>query len=406
MIQCAVLCGGLGTRLGALTAETPKPLLEVAGEPFLETLIFELGRQGIRKVLLLAAFRNDKITAFARTSPAAQRFGVEIEVAIEPDRAGTGGALWHAQDRLEDVFFLINGDTWFDIPVLSLYRRAHAEPDACEGVIALRKVDDASRYGTVDLDEAGRVTGFAEKSERRGESYINGGIYFLSKQALRLTAPQCSIEYDVLPALAAEGRLRGVPFDDNYFIDIGIPETYERAQTEIPAQKQRPAVFLDRDGVINEDHGHVGSVDRFTFIPGAPEAVAMLNAAGYYVFVVTNQAGIGRGYYSEADHLALMAHIEVELLKAGAHFDDHRYSPYHPEAGIGHYRQDHAWRKPRPGMLLDLMEHWRIDKSRSFIIGDKDSDIEAGRQAGIQGHLFTGGNLADFVRGLLDADGH
>ena len=117
-MQCAILCGGLGTRLGQLTAETPKPLLAVDGTPFLETLLFELGRQGIRRVLLLAAFRSDKITAFVQTSAAVQRFSLDVSIAVEPDRAGTGGALWHAREQLDDWFYLINGDTWFDIPLL------------------------------------------------------------------------------------------------------------------------------------------------------------------------------------------------------------------------------------------------------------------------------------------------
>mgnify|MGYP000069792066 CR=1 FL=1 len=399
-MQCAILCGGLGTRLGQLTAETPKPLLAVDGTPFLETLLFELGRQGIRRVLLLAAFRSDKITAFVQTSAAVQRFSLDVSIAVEPDRAGTGGALWHAREQLDDWFYLINGDTWFDIPLLSLHGKAR-EDRPCEGVIALRQVDDGSRYGAVDFDAQGQVTAFAEKSSQQGVSHINGGIYLLSRTVLRFTAPQCSIEHDVLPALVAEGSLLSVPFDQNYFIDIGIPETYERAQVEIPAHKTRPAAFLDRDGVLNRDHGHVGTLDRFELMPGAAEGVAKLNAAGFYVFVVTNQAGIGRGYYSEAEHLALMDHLALQLRKAGGHFDDHRYCPYHPEAGVGHYRQAHPWRKPEPGMLLDLMEHWSVDIERSFIIGDKPSDLQAGQRAGVGGYLFDHGNLAAFIDTLL-----
>ncbi len=399
-LQCAVLCGGLGTRLGALTAETPKPLLDVAGEPFLEGLLFELGRQGVSKVLLLAAFQAEKIFRFVERSAAIKRFGMSVQVAVEPDRAGTGGALWHARDLLEDEFFLVNGDTWFDVPILSLIREANDGGD-CEGVLALRKVEDASRYGTVQF-EGSKVIGFSEKDSAGGQAYINGGIYFLSKSILRLVSPDCSIERDVLPRLAAEDRLRAVSFEGNYFIDIGLPETFERAQTEIPRQKCRPAAFLDRDGVINKDHGYVGSIDRFELMPNACDAIAKLNAAGFYVFIVTNQAGIGRGYYEEADHLGVMRHLACELKKSGGHFDDHRFSPYHPAAKPGPYRQNHPWRKPEPGMLLDLMEHWAVDTGRSFIIGDKESDLLAGRNAGIDAFLFEGGDLAAFVQSILD----
>lgn len=401
-LQCVILCGGLGTRLGALTAETPKPLLAVDGEPFLETLIFEIGRQGFRRILLLAGFQSGKMVAFVENSPAVKRFGITATVAVEPEPAGTAGALWHARDHLADSFFLINGDTWFDVPLLALWAAWKAKEEVALGAVALRFVEDADRYGSVDV-EGDLVTRFREKDRTGRPGYINGGIYLLSKRILERVKPICSLERDVLPSVAAEGRLIARKFD-RYFIDIGLPETYEQAQTEIPAQRRRPAAFLDRDGVINIDSGYVGSVDRFEFVRGAPAAVRRLNEAGYYVFVVTNQAGIGRGYYDTPDHLALMDHIADELRAHGAHIDDHRFCPHHPDATIPAYRNDHPWRKPRPGMILDLIEHWPVDLENSFVIGDKDTDLQAGEAAGIPGHLFEGGDLDAFVSRLLPAD--
>lgn len=399
-MQCAILCGGLGTRLGALTADTPKPLLSVAGEPFLETLIFELGRQGIRKILLLAAFRSEQIEAFATASPAAKRFGVTVEVAVEPDRAGTGGALWHARERLEDRFFLVNGDTWFDVPVLALSSAMARASDKILGAVALRRVENVSRYGAVELSD-GVLTAFAEKRATAVPGYINGGVWCLSKEMLDFLGPQSSLESDAISLLAPQGRLLGQCFDDAYFIDIGIPETYARAQVELPAQRRRPAAFLDRDGVLNEDLNYVGSRDRFHFISNAARAVARLNAAGYYVFVVTNQAGIGRGHYAEEDHMDLMAYIAEQLALEGAHIDDHRYCAFHPDAIVERFKGAHPWRKPEPGMLLDLIEQWPVDVSRSFIIGDRETDLAAGAAAGVCGHLFSGGDLDSFVKQIL-----
>lgn len=399
-VQAVILCGGLGTRLGSLTAVTPKPLLTVAGEPFLETLIFEFGRQGIRDVLLLAGFQSGKMVDFAEHSPAAKRFGITIRVSVEPEPSGTAGALWHARHELNDLFFLVNGDTWFDIPILALlsaYRRKGASVD---GVVALRRIEDASRYGSVDID-GDMITGFHEKSIYGRAGHINGGIYLLSKTVLERVKPKSSLERDILPVLAAEGRLAGRSFDDAYFIDIGLPETYQGAQTEVPARMRRSAAFLDRDGVINVDHGHVGSIDRLEFVEGAGDAVRMLNEAGLYVFVVTNQAGIAKGLYSEADHVAVMDRIASELRRHGAHFDDHRYCPYHPEGTVAAYRKAHPWRKPEPGMLLDLMEHWPVDPHGSFLIGDRSSDLEAAAAAGLPGHLFEGGDLATLVADVL-----
>lgn len=403
MMQCAILCGGLGTRLGSLTADTPKPLLAIDGQPFLETLIFELGRQGIRKVLLLAAFQSQQVEAFVAGSSVAKRFGMKIEIAIEPDRAGTGGALWHARDLLEDRFFLLNGDTWFDVPILSLWSAMEqAGPDIL-GAVALRHVDDASRYGSVTISN-GLLTGFVEKRSDPAPGYMNGGVYCLSKDVVGFVSPQSSLEVDLLAVLARKRRLLGLCFDQAYFIDIGIPETYNRAQTEIPARRRRPAAFLDRDGVINEDLNYVGSRARLRFMSGAASAVARLNRAGYYVFVVTNQAGIGHGFYSEEDHLDLMLHIAKQFGDEGAYIDDHRYCPFHPEAKVSRYRGAHPWRKPLPGMFLDLMAQWPIDLAGSFVIGDRETDLAAGAAVGVRGYLFSGGNLDMFIARILSVE--
>ncbi len=394
--QAMILCGGSGMRLGSLTAATPKPLLAVGGRPFLDVLLLELGRHGITDVMLLAAFEAEQIEQYIADNPLAHRFGMRLRVSVEPERAGTGGALHHARDVADREFLLLNGDSWFDINLLGI-TGAESTP-AVDVVMTVREIEDASRYGVVGMD-GDRVTEFLERPRAPGPGLVNAGIYRVRDSIFASLQPKCSFERDVLPSLARSGRVAGVR-RSGYFIDIGVPETFARAQIEIPAKQRRKAVFFDRDGVLNHDLGHVGSVDRFQWIDGAREAVRALNDAGYFVFVVTNQAGVARGLYTEHDVATLHEHVDQELASAGAHIDGMRYCPYHADAKFEHYRQASDWRKPAPGMLLDLMSKWDVDREQSHMIGDQPTDIEAGRAAGVTAHCFLGGNLLTFVRGL------
>ncbi len=295
--QCAVLVGGLGTRLGELTATTPKPMLTCGDRPFLAWLLRELIRFGVEDVLLLTGYKSQAVEAALPELRSALPKPIRITCATEPPGAGTGGALFHARDRLAERFLLCNGDSWLDFNLARLLADAARDSAEVVGRMTLHRRDDASRYGVVRTD-GDRVTAFRERPEPGQAGTINAGIYVFDRRVLDDVAPVCSLERDVMPKLAARGMLRGTVGGQGgatYFIDIGIPADLARAQTELPARLHRRALFLDRDGVINLDHGWVGTRERFAFVPGALDAIRMAADAGFHVFVVTNQSGIARG---------------------------------------------------------------------------------------------------------------
>ena len=147
----------------------------------------------------------------------------------------------------------------------------------------------------------------------------------------------------------------------------------------------RPAAFLDRDGVINVDTGYPHRPDELRFTPSAIEGIRLLNDAGWLVIVVSNQSGVARGLFGTAQVEAFHAHIQAELAKAGARIDAFYYCPYHPDGSIAEWAIQHEDRKPGPGMILRAMREWPVDRARSVLIGDKQSDMDAARAAGVQG---------------------
>lgn len=390
-IQAVILAGGRGSRLGAYTDNLPKPMMNIAGRPFIDYLITNLARRGIDEIILSLGYLHETITDYIGDG---SRYGLTVHFCIEQMELGTGGGLLNCFHLLQDSFFLLNGDTLFDVNfarLASLYTAS---------TLALRHVSDSSRFGSVAVGKTGHVVSFKEKGVQ-GPGLINGGVLWLKKCDLKyLPEGRSSIEADLLPKLAQNRLLYAVDMN-GFFIDIGLPQTLADAQTLLPAWERKPIAFLDRDGVLNYDCGYVHRITDFRWLPGAREAITLLNDAGYHVVVVTNQSGIARGYYGEDDFHCLTQWMQDDLWKHCAHIDLVLYCPFHEDGVIPKFTVSSFDRKPNPGMLMKAFSVLPHSFSGSFLIGDQQTDIQAAHAAGIDAYLFSQGRLDEFVLSVL-----
>ncbi len=300
--QAVIVAGGRGSRLGAIAADTPKPLLDVGGRPFVEHLLFELGRIGIEEVLLLVGPHR---AAFQRALRPARRTGPKLVLVPEPKPAGTAGALWHARKRLAPRFLFLNGDSILDANLLRLVGAANS---ALAGAVAALEVPDSGRYGRIEC-AGDRISAFREKGAS-GPGLINAGIYVFAREQLlaHIAKPPCSLEHDVLPALAAERGLRAIVCQGR-FIDIGLPESLAEARGVFPAWHRRPAAIVELDALVP-----VGRSGRIRWRMGSVAALRRLNDAGYYVIILAP----GR---AERAGKALRRRLNASLQPHAAHID-------------------------------------------------------------------------------------
>ncbi len=400
--QAVVLAGGMGTRLGQLTQTTPKPLLPVGERPFLAYLIDWLALGGLDDIVVSTGYLPDTFARFLADNRWNDPYGepIRLSEARENIRAGTAGALALAADRLAERFLLVNGDTYFDCDLAPVLSAAERLPPG-HMMLTVREVEDAARYGRIQLDAGNLVSRFSEK-DRAGPGLISTGIAVLDRSVLDLVATMpCSMEHDVYPRLVEAGRLHGISAE-GYFIDIGLPDTYERAQEELPRHTRRPAVFFDRDGVLNVDRGYTHRPEDLEFVEGAPEAIKLARAAGYLTVVVTNQAGVAKGHYEESAIGIFHHHMNAELRRQGAWIDAFYYCPYHPNGTVEAYRRAHPDRKPEAGMIERAIGDLRIDRTRSILVGDRSSDMSAAQNAKIKGYLYQSGPLDGLVARALE----
>lgn len=364
--EAIILAGGFGTRLSHVVSDVPKPMAPVYGKPFLTYLIDRLIDAGIRRVILATGYKHECIESYFGTSYR----GIEIVYSQETTPLFTGGALLQAAQKIQsEDFVVLNGDTLFDIDLQKLYD-FHVQNHA-NLTIALRQVADTSRYGSVTCTND-NIVAFKEKAESTGAGDINGGIYAINREWLmnQNLPTKFSFEKELMQPLAGDPSFYGLRFN-NYFIDIGVPEDYYRAQEEFKNLfPQDEFLFLDRDGILNKHlpGDYVRNWNMWEWLPGVLDAMPVLAKHYKRIFIVSNQQGVGKGLMTQADLDDVHRHMLSDIEKAGGRIDkvyvctdlESAHSPN---------------RKPEIGMALHAQRDFpEVDFHRSVMVGDSKSD--------------------------------
>lgn len=380
--EAIILAGGLGTRLRSVVADLPKCMAPVCGKPFLHYVIKVLQQQGIEKFIFAVGYKYQSIENWLTTGYP----NLNYQLVIEAEPLGTGGAILLAcKKATEPEVLVLNGDTFFNVDVKSFVQFHSTHKSSC--TLALKPMQNFDRYGVVGLNNDNSIASFKEKQYYQ-QGNISGGVYILNVSAfLKHSLPEkFSIEKDYLEKFYQEEKMYGY-VQDKYFIDIGMPEDYSLAQTEMVKQflpiDKTWTLFLDRDGVINhEKHkDYIHSWDEFVFYDGAKEAIAKFAAVFGRIIIVTNQRGVGKGVTKKEDLETIHRNMKAAIENAGGRIDGIYYCP--------DINDDSPSRKPNKGMGLQAQKDFpEIDFSKAIMVGNTLSDMQFGRNLAMAATVF------------------
>lgn len=418
-MKAVIMAGGRGTRLASVAQDIPKPMVPVGGMPVLEFELQKLREQGFTDILMTVGHLGRVIMDYfgdgSGVSPATgEPFGVHIEYFTEEQPLGNAGALLLLRDNLTEDFLLLNGDVVFNVDLQRMVA-FHREKAA---LATLFVHPNSHPYDSALLIESadGSVAQWLTKEEPRPEHYhniVNAGLHVLNIRVVdeliaRGVSGKVDLDRQVLRPLAGTGRMVCY-HSPEYVKDMGTPDRLAAVREDFEAGRlqrgslthRQRAVFLDRDGTINEHIGLLRRTEEMRLLPGAAQAIRRIHDAGYLAIVVTNQPVIARGEVTLQGLDEIHRKMETLLGLEGAYIDDLFFCPHHPDAGFPGERPEFKipcnCRKPRPGMLLAAAEKYNIDLAQSWMIGDSHRDVGAGQAAGCRTALIGEGEYGQDV---------
>lgn len=404
-MKAVILAGGLGTRLGLKSM--PKPMAEIGGKPLLEHQILLLKRHGILDIIACTGHLSEKIEGFFGNG---KRLGVHIEYSRETKPMGTAGCVKKAERFLDGDFLVIYGDVMVNMDLMRLIK-THEQGEGV-ATIVVHPNDHPQDSDLVEVDGAMKVSRFLNKPHPPGLVYqnlVNAGLYVFTQKMLDYMEADkhADLAKETLPKAVAAGEQVCAYRTAEYLKDVGTHERLMEVRRDFESGKigrsslrfKRNAIFLDRDGVLNEEVNLLHRPEQLRLIEGAAEAVKKINGSEYLAIVVTNQPVVARNLCTEETLAGIHKKLEAILGNAGAVLDAIYYCPHHPDSGYPEenraYKIKCSCRKPAAGLILNAARDFNIDLKQSFMVGDRGVDIQTGANAGMKTVLIGGRKLED-----------
>ncbi|MBK3732873.1 D,D-heptose 1,7-bisphosphate phosphatase [Azospirillum brasilense] len=405
MRQAVILAGGKGTRLRERLGGLPKPLIDIVGMPLLERQILLAKQHGIDDILILVNHAAEHIVDFCARR---DNWGLNIACIDDGEPRGTAGATLAILDRLADEFLVIYGDTMLEVDLDRFVAFHRARPDAA-ATLFVHPNDHPHDSDLVEAEEDGRIAAFhpyPHDPDRHYPNLVNAALYCVRRAALepwRGTPGMLDFGKDLFPAMLERGLTLQAYNSPEYIKDCGTPARLDKVCGDLTSGRiaraslsvPQAAVFLDRDGTINLDGGHIASPDRFELLPGVGPAIRRLNRSDYRAIVVTNQPVLARGDCDAAGLTAIHNKMETLLGRDGAYLDRIYHCPHHPDRGfpgeVPELKIACDCRKPATGMIERAVAELNVDPARSWMVGDTTVDMMTARRAGLRAVLVETG---------------
>lgn len=378
--KAVILAGGKGSRLGSIVENTPKPMLEVAGKPFIFYLIRQLSAYSIKEIYILTGYKSNVFEKYIKNL---NFQNIKINIVKEGKPLGTGGALknFFKKNLFKERILVMNGDAYIDLNLHETIYKNESNYDI--QIIGTNAPPGNHRYGEIVYDiNQKRVIGFKEKDNNPQSNIINSGFYIVNNQKLISSYQNdiFSLEDTFFPDQAFKNNIGIKIINNQFFLDIGVPESLDLSQTTI--DKPKKCLFLDRDNTINFDSGYTYKKSDLRFTPRIKEIIKYAKTQDFLIIVVTNQSGIGRNYFTKDDLWSFHYHMQSYLIKQDINIDSLYYCPHLPDD------TKCQCRKPKAGLVNDIMKDWNIDLQKSIFIGDSKVDKEFACNANIGKFYF------------------